>query len=86
MTEYPDHIAKLAQAACADKRTRQGGYGAIADALMILDKRNAALIEALERCVKTFNQCADAGNYPLPLMENGGWRFALDAIKLAKAP
>lgn len=44
---YPDHIAKLAQAACADKRTRQGGWGAIADALMTIEKSRVALADLL---------------------------------------
>ena len=58
---YPDHIAKLAQAAVADKRTRQGGWGAIADALMTLDKRNVALVEALLEMHDQFSHYCEYG-------------------------
>ena len=41
------------------------------------------LLAALERCIAVFNELADAGNYPLPLFNTGGWKFAYDAVAKA---
>lgn len=42
------------------------------------------LLAALQKCVTVFEQLADAGNYPLPLLGNGGWHFAVQAIAKAE--
>jgi hypothetical protein len=46
-----------------------------------LKAENARLRAALERCVEVFKELAEAGNYPAPLFNNGGWKFALDALE-----
>ena len=41
------------------------------------------LLEALQKCVSVFEKLADAGNYPEPLFQKGGWMFAAEAIAKA---
>jgi hypothetical protein len=41
---------------------------------------NDRLRAALAKCVLVFEALADAGNYPKPLLNNGGWKFATDAL------
>lgn len=43
------------------------------------------LLAALKKCVKVFEELADAGNYPLPLFQKGGWMFAVEAINKAES-
>jgi hypothetical protein len=42
------------------------------------------LLAAAEKCLSVFEELADAGNYPIPLYGNGGWKFLTDAIAKAK--
>lgn len=42
MNQYPQWLAELAQTAIADKRTRQGGWGAIAEVLLAAYEKGRA--------------------------------------------
>lgn len=46
----------------------------------------AEMCAALERCASVFMEMAQAGNYPPPLMNNGGWKFVTDAISAFRSP
>ncbi len=44
------------------------------------------MYEALKKCLKIFNQLADAGRYPEPMMvENGGEGFGFIEAAISKA-
>lgn len=46
----------------------------------------AEMCAALEKCVSVFREMAEAGDYPRPLMNNGGWKFVTDAISAFRSP